>query len=129
MDRLDEAVVLRLTVVLLAAGLPLVALGTAGVAASSLLVVGLLAAGGAGYVTAQRLDGTAIERVDEDRYYADLWIGFVLAAAVLLVWLDATPGEVQSLGGLVGLVGMANYFMRPVYYLLYGLGQRLSGAR
>ena len=53
---------------------------------------------------------------------------FVLVAAVAVVLFpEATAGEVQALGGLIGLAGMGNYFLRPVYRLVYGVGRRLAG--
>jgi hypothetical protein len=40
---------------------------------------------------------------------------------------SATPAEVQALGGLLGLVGMANYFLRPLYLFAYDLLETLRG--
>jgi hypothetical protein len=131
MDRGLDAVVMRGTVVLLAGGLPLVAAGTAGVAGSLALVAALAAAGGALYLAAERLDASADPdgasgTLDPRVVGADLWIGPFLAAAVVGVSLGASPGEVQALGGLVGLVGMLNYFLRPFYHLVYGLARRVA---
>jgi hypothetical protein len=44
------------------------------------------------------------------------------------VGFGASPGEVQALGGLLGLVAMANYFFRPVYYAVYATGRWASRA-
>jgi hypothetical protein len=48
-------------------------------------------------------------------YGTVLWLGPVVAIVVCLLAFGATPSELQSLGGLVGLAGMVNYFLRPVY--------------
>lgn len=126
MDRWREATVTRVTVICLAGGFALIGLGTAGLASSPLVVALLLVASGALYALGRGLEGSAVERVDRHRMHADLWIGPLVGAVVALGWLHATPGELQALGGLVGLVGMANYFLRPVYHLLWGLGRRAA---
>jgi hypothetical protein len=126
MERWHESPEIRLTLVLLAGAVPLVAAGTAGVAASPWLVLGLVALAALLRVLGGRLTLTAWTRVDTSRYVLDLWLGPVAAAVVILASLDASPGEVQALGGLVGLAGMVNYFLRPIYHLLYTLSARYS---
>ena len=126
MERWHESPEIRLTLVLLAGAVPLVAAGTAGVAASPWLVLGLVALAGLLRVVGDRLATTAWTRVDTARYAVDLWLGPAAAAVVVVAFLDASPDEVQALGGLVGLVGMVNYFLRPVYHLLYTLYARYS---
>lgn len=125
MDRRLDGLVMRATAVLLAAGLCLVAAGTAGLTGSLALALALGAVGGALRLVGEAVDdssgGLVVRTVA-----TDLWIGPVLAAAVVVFWLDATPGEVQALGGLVGLLGMLNYFLRPFYHLIYGLVQRVA---
>ena len=56
-----------------------------------------------------------------DLYLRDLWGGPALAAVATVVVLGASPAEVQTVGGLIGFVGMVNYFLRPVYLLGYDL--------
>ena len=126
MDRRLDGAVMRATVILLTAGLSLVAVGTAGVAASLPLVLASVVLAGVTRVVTDAVEVPATDGVTVRTVATDLWIGPALAAVVLVLWLDATPGEVQALGGMVGLVGMLNYFLRPFYHLIYGLGQRLT---
>ena len=51
----------------------------------------------------------------------------VLAALPVVLEPTASAEELQALGGIVGLVGMVNYFLRPVYLLLYSLVQAVQG--
>lgn len=126
MDRWREAPEMRVTILLLTGGLALVAAGTAGVAASLWLVGGLCGLAAALAVVGPVAADSRWTRVDPHLFLADLWLGPLVAAVVLVAFLDATAGEVQALGGLLGLTAMANYFLRPVYHLLYGLGRRLA---
>jgi hypothetical protein len=126
MDRRLDGAVMRATGVVLTAGLSLVAVGTAGVAASLPLVLASVVLAGVTRVVTDAVEVPATDGVTVRTVATDLWIGPALAAVVLVGWLDATPGEVQALGGMVGLVGMLNYFLRPFYHLIYGLGQRLT---
>ena len=126
MDRRLDGAVMRATVILLTAGLSLVAVGTAGVAASLPLVLASVVLAGVTRVVTDAVEVPATDGVTVRTVATDLWIGPALAAVVLILWLDATPGEVQALGGMVGLVGMLNYFLRPFYHLIYGLGRRLA---
>jgi len=126
MDRRLDGAVMRATVILLTAGLSLVAVGTAGVAASLPLVLASVVLAGVTRVVTDAVEVPATDGVTVRTVATDLWIGPALAAVVLVLWLDATPGEVQALGGMVGLVGMLNYFLRPFYHLIYELGQRLA---
>ena len=126
MDRWRDAPEIRLTLVLLTGSFSLVAAGTAGVAASVLLVVGLVALtallAAVGWLSREASRAS----FDPGEFLVDLWLGPALGAVLVLFFLDATPGEVQALGGLLGLVAMANYFLRPVYHLLYGLATRIA---
>ncbi|MEF8839116.1 MAG: hypothetical protein V5A18_06380 [Haloarculaceae archaeon] len=118
---------LRVTVVLLVASATLVAAGTVGLRADAglLLVLAGLALGGF-------LGRTAMAEVHPrlgiplGRYMAVVWLGPVVAAVIVLVAVGAMPAEVQALGGLVGLVAMANYFLRPVYYAILRAGRWLA---
>ena len=58
-------------------------------------------------------------------YARELWLGPVIAVVmVVLLAPGASAGELQSVGGLAGLVGMFNYFLRPLYLYLYRLLRR-----
>jgi hypothetical protein len=128
MDVSERAV--RATFVLLVASLGLLGAGLAGTAASLTLAAGLLGIGGVLFTARGRLDaGPEFAGRDPGAYGRLLWAGPVVAAAVCLAFLGATPAELQSLGGLVGLVGMANYFLRPVYRAGSILFERVMGTR
>ncbi|MEF8787128.1 MAG: hypothetical protein V5A45_14445 [Haloarculaceae archaeon] len=117
MDWYEEA--FRLTVVLLVASVLVIAPGIAGVGGSLLLVAGALLVAGGLYSVRDRLEmAPKVLRHDLGRYGTTLWLSGVVAAVVFLLGLSATPGELLALGGLVGLLGMVNYFLRPVYRLL-----------
>ncbi|MBV0902457.1 hypothetical protein [Haloarcula salina] len=119
---------MRVTALLLVAAALAIGLGVGGVGASLPVVAGFLALSGGLYAL----------RPDPDRFgpvagihvgdiLHSLWLAPLLVAAVLVVRLSATPGEVQAIGGLLGLAGMANYFLRPVYLLGYDLVSAVSG--
>lgn len=127
MERWRDEPEVRLTLALLAGAAVLVALGTAGVGGSPALVAGLAALTVLANVAGRALLDSAWRRVDPHAYAADLWVGGLVAAVAVAMFPDATPGEVQALGGLVGLAGMGNYFLRPVYRLVHALGRRVSG--
>ncbi|WP_340098831.1 hypothetical protein [Salinibaculum salinum] len=117
MDWYEEA--FRLTVVLLVASVLVIAPGIAGVGGSVLLVGGALLVAGGLYSVRGRLEmAPELLRHDFGHYGTALWLSGVVAAVVFLLGLSATPGELLALGGLVGLLGMVNYFLRPVYRLL-----------
>ncbi len=119
----------RLTVVLLAASGTLIGPGTLGVGAGLPLLLVL-----AGVALGAFAVRDALRRVRPrlgiplGRCLAVVWVGPVIAATVVLGVLGATPGEVQALGGLVGLVAMLNYFLRPVYYAVFATGRWLAQA-
>lgn len=119
----------RATVVLVAAGMALVLAGTAGLRGTVPLVAGLVAVGGLLFAARDPLSETPrVWGFDAGPVLAALWMGPVVAALVVAVALDATAAEIQALGGLVGLLGMANYFLRPLYRLAYSLARRVDDA-
>ena len=120
---------LQVTALLLVAAGVLLALGFAGVGGSYPLVASLVALGLILY--AVRPENHSLGRVGGlhlDHLLDTLWVAFVVAALPLAFEPSATPAEVQALGGLLGLAGMANYFVRPLYLLTYDLVSSLFGA-
>ena len=121
---------LSATMVLLAASFVLILPALAGVGASlpllgALVVLGaVLAAGRSVLADLPRVLGH-----DVGTHARDLWVGPLVAAAlVVLVAPDASPVELQAIGGIAGLLGMINYFIRPLYLFAYGfLRRRLAG--
>jgi hypothetical protein len=111
----------QVTAVFLAASVALIGPAVAGLGSSIPLGLGLLVLGlglEVGVRQANRVDG---------RTNIPVWVGLrtvplglVVAALVGLGSLGATPGELQAIGGLCGLLGMSNYFLRPVYGLVAG---------
>lgn len=120
MDWTSQAV--RATVILLTASTALIAAGITGRGSSLVLAALFLCLAGLCFAGRKAL-GRAPRALGHDfGYYGTaLWIGPLVAAAVVVVALDATPAELQALGGLVGLGGMLNYFLQPLYRLVHSL--------
>jgi hypothetical protein len=118
---------LRASAILVATSAVLGVPGALDVGASPFLVVAYLVAGVGLYVTRDEFaDAPTVAGHDLGRYGAVLWLVPLVAAGVTLLALDATAAELQALGGLVGLVGMGNYFLRPVYYAVTVLVEYLG---
>jgi hypothetical protein len=113
---------MRVTVLLLVAAALAIGFGVAGVGASLPIVVGLLVLTAVLYA-GRPDDGRfgSVAGVDAGGVVQSLWVAPLVTSLSLLVRLSATPGEMQAIGGLLGLAGMANYFLRPVYLLGYDL--------
>lgn len=120
MYRALDRVTLEATVHLLVAGGSLIAASVAGLGGSARLVGACLAAAVGLFALRQRVPpmGTVLGQ-DVQRTVENLWIAPALAATTTALALGATPGEVQALGGILGLVAMLNFFLRPVYYGVY----------
>lgn len=118
----------RLTIILLVASVCLLLPGLAGIGASVLLTV-ILAGGGLAFATVRNeLDAVpTFLGYRLDRHVPDIWLSLFIAATVLLAFPGATAPELQALGGMVGLVGMTNYFLSPVYLYLIAQVRRLGG--
>ncbi len=119
---------IQVTVLLLVAAGILLALGVAGVGASLLLVGGLVVLA-VGLFVARPAEPPVgrVAGVNVGHLLQSLWLAVVVAALPLVVEPSATPAEVQALGGLLGLAGMANYFLRPLYLFAYDLVETLRG--
>jgi len=115
---------MRVTVLCLVGAGILLGLGLAGATASVALAgVLLMLCGGLYFVDPPAVG--VVAGVDVDGVLEVLWLAPGLAALPLPLELGATPAELQALGGLLGLVGMANYFLRPIYLLSYAVGRKL----
>jgi len=117
---------MQVTVVCLVAAGILLVLGVAGASASPVLVAALLAIAAGLYLTRPSTSIGVVAGIDVDGLLSMLWVAPALAALPVLLELSATPEELQALGGLLGLAGMANYFLRPLYLLTYAAGAKLS---
>ncbi|WP_136689424.1 hypothetical protein [Halorhabdus amylolytica] len=108
------------------AGLLLIALGVAGQSATFALAVGVLAIGVVGTAMRQTLR----ERIDHPgfaAYLVSIPLGPLVAGVVLVVFLGASPGELQTLGGVLGLLALLNHLFRPVYAFGHYVVSRLAG--
>lgn len=122
-DRLSQ----QATSIALVASAILVGLGALGATPSLPLALG--AAGLAALSFASR--GDLADRLDSEfvaLHAEQLWVGPALAALVMLLWIDLTAGELQTVGALVGLAGMANYLLRPLLLLLVSTADRIARA-
>ncbi|MFC7075388.1 hypothetical protein [Haloarcula halophila] len=117
---------LQMTLLLLVAGFVLLGLSVVGVGASLPLAAGFVVLAVGLFLTRPETAAGRVLGVDIDLILRWLWLAMVLAAVPLVIRPTATPGEVQSFGGLLGLAGMANYFLRPLYLLGYDLSQKLA---
>lgn len=122
MYRTLDRVSMEATIHLLVAGFVLIGASVVGLRGSAVLVGVLLA--GAVALFAVRGFVPPLGRPmghDLQQTLEDIWIAPLLAATTTAMALGATSAELQSLGGLLGLVAMLNYFLRPVYYGVYSL--------
>jgi len=126
LQAVDRAVA-QLAALLLLAGLVLIGASLLGVATGTVLFAVLLAG-----TVALYLARDAIPRVERCPGWAlsdlggDLWLAPLFAASAVIAAPDATPGELQSIGGLVGLVALVVYFLRPLVRLVVRLWLRFS---
>ncbi|RXK50124.1 hypothetical protein [Halorientalis pallida] len=114
MDEKYERGVLRISAVFLLAAVLLIPVGYAGIGGSPVLSVGFAVLAAGLYVAWQRSDEYSV-------YLSGLWLGPVVAAIVAVAGflIGASPGELQALGGIVGLVGVFNLILRPVYRVVH----------
>lgn len=118
---------LRATVVLVVGSFILVGIGASGVGGSPALVAALLVAG-AGLFAArsQFADLPVVVGHDLGFYGEAAWLVPAAAAGATLLTMGATPAELQAVGGLVGLAGMVNYFLRPAYHTALRFGRYVA---
>jgi len=120
---------LRLTAVCLVASALLILPAVAGIAPSTVLAFALAVLGlGALAVREQLASLPTTIGYDLGRYGQDLWLAGLVGALVVVAGPATSPAELQALGGIVGVVGMANYFLRPILLtlraILHGLTTR-----
>lgn len=118
----------RLTFVLILASFLLIGPGLAGLGSSVPLALGL-AVGAAGCWSAREQLRTlpTVIGYDIGWYARDSYLAAGLAAVVVLLGLGGPAVELQALGGVIGLVGMLNYFLRPLYLFVAGVFWRVVG--
>ena len=122
-----SAETMRATVVLVVASVLLVGIGAGGGGGSPALVAVLLVAGtGLFAARSQFADLPVVVGHDLGFYGEAAWLAPVAAAGATLLAMGATAAELQAVGGLVGLAGMANYFLRPAYHTALRLGRYVA---
>ncbi|MFT4881720.1 MAG: hypothetical protein ACI9CA_001163 [Natronomonas sp.] len=120
---------MRVTAVLVVTGALLVGLGAAGIGGTPALAVVLLGVGAGLVATKSPVDSLPVVLGHDLGFYGETaWLVPVTAAGATLLVTGATAAELQAVGGLVGLAGMVNYFLRPVYHTVRRLGQYVARA-
>jgi drug/metabolite transporter (DMT)-like permease len=125
-DRIEWATRVGTSVSLVACVL-LLGPGFAGVSSSLALAAVALLLGGLTFAYRDRL-GTLSDMPWLRTHLRVAWAGPLVAALVFAAFSDATPKELQTLGAVVGLIGMFNYLLRPLYFFLGELLARLNRA-
>jgi hypothetical protein len=120
---------LRLTIVCLAASALLIPPSLVGVGPSLpfAAVLGVVSA----VCVAARDRLAALPTVigyDLGRYGQDLWLAGAIGALVVILGPAGSPAELRALGGVVGLAGMINYFVRPIYLTAFSILGRRTGS-
>ncbi|QSG08165.1 hypothetical protein [Halapricum desulfuricans] len=59
-------------------------------------------------------------------HFETVWVGAAVAALVLVAFAGVTPAELQTLGAVVGLLGLFNYLLRPIYLTLGSVLTRVT---
>lgn len=114
MDGKYERGIIRITAVFIIAAAVLIPLGWLGIGPSLMLVFGLILAAVALFLAWQNAD-------EYSQYISGLWLGPVIAAiaTIYALIIRASPGELQAIGGIAGIIGVINMLMRPVYRILH----------
>ena len=118
---------LAATVVLLVASVSLLVPGLAGLGGSGPMLAVLLSAGAVLAAFRPKLaELPSVLGYDLAVYLRESWLGPVVAVGlVLVIQPGASPAEMQAIGGIAGFVGMLNYFVRPLYFLVFGAVRRV----
>jgi len=114
MDEKYERGILRISAVFVLAAALLIPLGFLGISATPGIVVGLILLAVVLFYAWQNSD-------EYSMYLSGLWLGPAIAAVVGIYGslIGASPGELQALGGVVGLLGVLNLLLRPVYRIAH----------
>lgn len=118
---------MRATAVLVGASVLLVGPGTATVGGTPALAAVLLGVSAGLFAVRERLAGLPVVLGHDIGSYGEVaWLAPVVAAGATFLAMGATAAELQAVGGLVGLAGMVNYFLRPVYHTAIRLGRYVA---
>lgn len=122
MLRTLERVTIEVTVHLVAGGLLCILASVVGLGGSLPVAAAFALLAAAAFGARERLaDVGWVGGFAVGRHLRTAWVAPTLAATTALLGFGTTPGELQALGGLLGLVGMANYFLRPMYLGAYSM--------
>lgn len=123
-DRIDRVTRVVTSVSLVAAAL-LLAPGFAGLSPSASLAGGVFVLALVAFVFRDQL----VPYFDYpwlEPHVDSAWVGPLVAAFLLVSFRGATPGELQTVGAVVGLIGMFNYLLRPIYFVITDVAVRIS---
>ena len=120
------ALIREVTGVGFTAGLVLIGFGVLGLSASPPLAGGVLVLGLAGPAVREPLRAQ-VDHAVAASYLASVPLAPLIAGGVMLVFLGASPGELQTLGGVIGLLAVLNHMLRPLYAFAHYLLARVSG--
>lgn len=121
----------RVTIVLVVTSAVLIGPAAAGIGATPLLAAALGALTAALWVGRETLGSLpTVVGYEFGQHARDAWIGAALGTAVVVLTLGAPAVELQAFGGVAGLIGMMNYFVRPLYlFLAAGINRVISGGQ
>lgn len=123
-DRIERATGAITATALVAAGV-LLAPAFAGVGASLALAVVTFGVTVLAFLAREELG--ALAPVPWLRlHFEAIWAGAAAATLVFVAFAGATPAELQTLGAVVGLLGLLNYLLRPVYFTLGSVFARVA---
>lgn len=118
---------LSITYIFLTASILLIGSSVLGLGGDGPVLAVLLALGAVLAATREYLENApTVFGYRVGRFARDLWLGPVIAVAlVFLIEPGASSAELQAIGGIAGFVGMLNYFLRPLTFLVFRLGRRI----
>jgi hypothetical protein len=109
----------RGTYILLAASFLLIGPTVVGLGATLPLLAAYVGIAALAWAGREGLRGLPVVAGYDLGWYArDSWLAALFAGVASLAVFGAPPPELQAAGGILGLVGMVNYFLRPLYLLI-----------